>query len=828
MDDDGTWDLYHQFLSTLKDHGGEREEGIRKAYRGTFDWIWTNQEIGFPAWITNDQPLFWIRGKPGSGKSTIMRYIWDHPNLSELVAKGTQDRPKLKAAFFFYYRGTHLQKSFEGMLHTILLRLLTLEPRLSRTLLPEFAKLNHQQRVHYAWTLPKLMKAYEDILANNVLPVDILLFIDALDEYEGPPEAIVDFIQSSVQKSHQGATNLKVCFSSREWEAFEQSFSRGPGFQIHEHTKVDIHRYISSRLSSDRNIAQRLASGSEQERSDIRKMEKTLAERANGVFIWVRAVIDEIHRLFSHNTPTSKLLGFLEDVPNDLDQLYTDSIKRLPHEFRREAYYMFEIMLRSDRQLAPLDLKQAVSCAMHEGLDACVREIQESRQLDSISNAPYHRWVNERGAGLVEVYSTRANSTSSHSRRPRPRSRVRTGNRHDPDTPVAQFIHQTVLDFLSRPGFRGIIFGHAFELPLENGYSFISKWRLVLAETALRATPAEAFEQDNDSTRASHLVSSPVVSSNILALVEQTTGRSMRKFLGQVDSRIMRDDLRRLGYAKAHIANPLYSFSAVHGLMILLEEVSRENKGKIPDKGDVSFLHYLCILAGNRRRLDKRFAGSLFPYDYENIATTASFLLRRGARLNAEYDGDTPWNILFISYSYSKFRGDSNGDYAEYYPANTLVGVMLREGQDPNEDARLDGDTAGKALHVATKDLAEILLRYGAKVNALDQKGRTPLDLACGVGGNINELGDHVRAEEAYPLASLLVKHGANLTEEGHAVWPRFLENIARDAMRASGVEVSFSDAFKKPGGIRYTTAKKLVLRVKGLKARVTKGETSL
>src|SRR5690349_18355214 len=119
------------------------------------------------------------------------------------------------------------------MLHTILLRLLTLEPRLADILLPEFAKLDSHQRTH--WTLSRLMKTYEDILVQSILPIDILLFIDALDEYDGPSEAIVDFIQSSVHRSRRGATRLKICFSSRQWEPFEQSFSRGPGFQIHDH-----------------------------------------------------------------------------------------------------------------------------------------------------------------------------------------------------------------------------------------------------------------------------------------------------------------------------------------------------------------------------------------------------------------------------------------------------------------------------------------------------------------------------------------------------------------------------------------------------------------
>ncbi|KAK1753330.1 SERAC1 [Echria macrotheca] len=625
--------LYRQFLSTLKDHGREREKGISKASKGTFDWIWTNTEIGFPAWITNDQPLFWIRGKPGSGKSTIMRYIWDHPNLSKLADDGTPERPRVKAAFFFYYRGTHLQKSFEGMLHTILLRLLTLEPRLAGILLPEFAKLDNKQCADYTWTLPMLTKAYQEVLVRNKLPLDILLFIDALDEYDGPPEAIVDFIQSSVQTSRHNATSLKICFSSREWDAFDKGFSKGPGFRIHEHTKADIDRYITSRLSSHPKIAERLASGTEHERSDITSMERSLSERANGVFIWVRAVIDEIHRRFFQHSGLGELLRFLEDVPDDLDLLYTYSIKRLPHEYRMEAYYMFEIMLKANDSLPSASLKTAVLS---------------------------RKWVQERGASLVDI-----------------------GRGHDRPS----FIHQTVVDFLTRPGFRGIIFGHAFELPLENGYSLLSKWDLAEAQV-------DFFEDSNH--RGFPVLSSKFIPSNALALAERTTA-----------------------------------------------------------------------------------------------------------------------NLKLVKCD----------------PFNSLVRVMLDRGQDANETIASGDHFIRKkaapiklhlisALHVATADLAEILLDHGAKVNALDDMGRTPLDYACGVGGDPLELGVQTRLEDVYPLAVVLVKHGAKLSEEGREPWRLFLELILGLAPELEG---ELSDSFRNPGFIRHSKVNRLVYKAKGWTSKVGK-----
>jgi hypothetical protein len=113
--------FYNQLLSTLHLYGREREDTISQASIGTFKWIWADD---FATWLTDTRPLFWIRGKPGSGKSTLMRYIWEHDELSRLLLDGPQDRTLIKAAFFFHHRGSHVQKSFEGMLHSLLFRIL--------------------------------------------------------------------------------------------------------------------------------------------------------------------------------------------------------------------------------------------------------------------------------------------------------------------------------------------------------------------------------------------------------------------------------------------------------------------------------------------------------------------------------------------------------------------------------------------------------------------------------------------------------------------------------------------------------------------------------
>ncbi|SPJ79046.1 uncharacterized protein FTOL_07437 [Fusarium torulosum] len=45
------------------------------------DWVW----LSFLAWLKSDYPLFCIQGKPGSGKSTLMKFLIDNEKTKELL-----------------------------------------------------------------------------------------------------------------------------------------------------------------------------------------------------------------------------------------------------------------------------------------------------------------------------------------------------------------------------------------------------------------------------------------------------------------------------------------------------------------------------------------------------------------------------------------------------------------------------------------------------------------------------------------------------------------------------------------------------------------------
>lgn len=65
-----------------------RHSMIPETYQDTFDWVFNTEHlpkndprsnIGLNTWLKCKEGIFWVAGKPGSGKPTLMKYISDDP-----------------------------------------------------------------------------------------------------------------------------------------------------------------------------------------------------------------------------------------------------------------------------------------------------------------------------------------------------------------------------------------------------------------------------------------------------------------------------------------------------------------------------------------------------------------------------------------------------------------------------------------------------------------------------------------------------------------------------------------------------------------------------
>ncbi|KAI8676164.1 NACHT domain-containing protein [Fusarium sp. Ph1] len=96
-----------------------RFEQFHPAHAGTFDWIL--REGSFVDWLSHGQSVFHIAGKPGSGKSTLVRFLCHDPRTDEILKQWATDSHVVRANFFFWRHGeSDLQRNLEGLFRGLL------------------------------------------------------------------------------------------------------------------------------------------------------------------------------------------------------------------------------------------------------------------------------------------------------------------------------------------------------------------------------------------------------------------------------------------------------------------------------------------------------------------------------------------------------------------------------------------------------------------------------------------------------------------------------------------------------------------------------------
>lgn len=100
------------------DEIGARLLSLKAPHNKTCTWFLENEK--YRQWLNlqnvdDHHGFLWIKGKPGSGKSILMKFLEEKTRLS--VAK---DPNRLFASFFFYAPGEDLEKSTLGLYRSLL------------------------------------------------------------------------------------------------------------------------------------------------------------------------------------------------------------------------------------------------------------------------------------------------------------------------------------------------------------------------------------------------------------------------------------------------------------------------------------------------------------------------------------------------------------------------------------------------------------------------------------------------------------------------------------------------------------------------------------
>ncbi|MCJ1243135.1 hypothetical protein MMC30_000332 [Trapelia coarctata] len=347
-----------------------RRDEVAEAFHTTFEWIfqepnseseplpWTN----FASWLRHGNHIYWINGKAGSGKSTLMKYIFENMRTSQLLSQWSHSMPVMVANFFFWDGGTREQRSQLGFLRSLLFQILQHQSTLLPLIFPkEYAMLREMSASEIrnfalqSWSLQRLQEALQRLVALKDLPLKLCLFIDGLDEYESNKNDYDDhpyLIQLLTNLA--SSPYIKICVSSRPLLIFEEAFKEAPGLRLQDLTSSDIRGYVVNQLARNARMQELIQDETWQGQDFVHE----ICDKAQGVFLWVKLVVRSLLDGLRNWDRIADLRARLDLVPSDLEDLYRHMLTHIEPLYITRASEVFQLV-RTARQVQDLTRKDS-------------------------------------------------------------------------------------------------------------------------------------------------------------------------------------------------------------------------------------------------------------------------------------------------------------------------------------------------------------------------------------------------------------------------------------------------------------------------------------
>jgi hypothetical protein len=275
-------------------------------YGNTFKWIFQSDDLHhFPGWLVSGNGIYWISGKPGSGKSSLVDYIL-HQFASEascrkLLEQWASPDALLILSFFFYSpAGDELQKGFEGLWRSLCFQILSKDQDLLKDLVQDSNAPDHVRRQIGLTTdvkLPWLTRDLEQVFFYLVQRTKrkIFILIDGLDEFAQNHLRLLDTIQKLAL-----VPRLKLCCSSRPDQPFLSALNSGPSLRLQDFTRDDIEMFVIDQLRDTK----------------AKGLVDSIVDGAEGVFLWASLIAHQIRRGVSEGASIEELRILIHDVSN--------------------------------------------------------------------------------------------------------------------------------------------------------------------------------------------------------------------------------------------------------------------------------------------------------------------------------------------------------------------------------------------------------------------------------------------------------------------------------------------------------------------------------
>jgi hypothetical protein len=656
----------------------ERRYQVAEAHKKTFKWVFDKRPDEIPwrdfgEWFSSksqEDSFYWIAGKPGSGKSTLMRYIYDDTRTRTYLQKWAGARKLLIADCFFWNPGTALQKSQSGLLRSLLYELLKNCPQVIPIISPwRWRSYDLGASGTDPWTDEELKSTLQELAkATTDTGYSVCLFVDGLDEFAGSEEHRTEI--NRLLKHLSRYEHIKVCVSSRPWLIFEDAFGHDSMLRLQDLTKEDIRLYIEDEFEKNAHYQYFRRTDPQ----SCSQLQLELVKKSQGVFLWVYLVVLSLLRGFRNRDHVRMLRERLEQIPSDLDAFFKQMLTQIEPEYRPQSAAIFQVTMDVPDRLSLMTLSFLDEDKVNFGIDAPIKIASPSEVAADLETTAIRLKV--RCKDFLEVHKIK--------------------NRGLFTTHYIDFLHRTVRDFLHTSDVEQILLSYPHRKEINsNAYQ---------ANALLAQIKMLDFQNDTTLSTVSEFVS---LSRELMIIPEEYPAQRSSKILSELE-KVLVEFHRRHRQARnildAQILRSEASFAtwqdedSVSGIEVLLGYAARWNMQEF----------VMQTVGKNLPKLNTSLLSHAMEKD--NILDTPAqqfaapkpelidFLLNLGENPNqksATFPGQTVWNVFLERIP------RPNG-------TNTIEKLQYYDG------VRAHGDEALKMEMEPWLRTAEIMIRHGA------------------------------------------------------------------------------------------------------------------
>jgi hypothetical protein len=413
----------------------QRHADIKSSAEQTLKWVFEPpdhyQWSDMTRWLKGRTGLYWVSGKPGSGKSTLMKWLLHEPRTESYLSDWASQKQLLIVHHFFWRTGSSAQTSLSGLLRSLLYQILGKNPDMIASASPyRWRSYDLELQRPPAWSEEELLASTKKIFQELAPHSRVALFVDGLDECDENNDQQRNAANLLTELS--SLDHMKVCVASRPLETFRRKYAGYPTLRLEDLTADDMRQYIQSTLIADPSFDKLIMD----QPKTCRELAFEVLTKAEGVWLWVRLVVSSLLRGIENGDTANDLRHRLSEIPSELEAYFEQMLAGIEEVYRSKATRMLRIAM-----MCP-NLPLVLYAHLDDTTPAMSMPSQPLTQAEFDQRiADTRARLNVRCLCLLEVVSRRQREYT-----------LDRSSRHSERTkylpPEVDFIHRTAYDYL--------------------------------------------------------------------------------------------------------------------------------------------------------------------------------------------------------------------------------------------------------------------------------------------------------------------------------------------------------------------------------------------